>query len=303
MHFEFIRGDRTPQPVSAKLSASARNGLVPVHDLAKLFGCADSDITRWAESMSIAQEDLDWRGSQLACLTLQDAFRMHLAMRAMAEDPIQVADLRMLELRRTLEGKEQALEQTRTELAASEATVAQRDSELETLMNGVAQLEKTVAEKATICRELEGMQKLYVESQAQQSQLALQWGAAQESLREVRSGQEAAKQRSQESEELLARTQVAKQQAEQDALRAQGQANDTEARLTQELNRVEERLQKAEAAVEDAQPDPSEVEYRKFARVRTSKRLRALRRTCFTAMAVEQNLERYCNRLEKKLRG
>ncbi|MCP5020282.1 MAG: hypothetical protein GY930_00765 [bacterium] len=257
--------------------------------------------------MSIAQEEMDWRGAQLACLTLQDAFRMHLAMRAMVEDPIQAADLRMLELRRTLAGKEQALEQaleqTRKELAASNTIVAQRNSELKTLKNGVAQLEETVAQSASVHRELERMQKLHVESQAQQGQLALKWGGANELLRELRSGQEAAKQRLQELEELLAKTQVAKQQVEQDALRAQGQARDTEARLTQELNRVEECLRKAEAAVEDAQPDPREVEYRKLARVRTSKRLHTLRRTCITATEVERNLERYCNRLEEKLRG
>lgn len=303
MHFEFIRGGQTPQPKSANLSAPARDRLVPVRDLANLFGCTEPEIVKWADCMSLVQENLDWRGSELSCLTLQDAFRLHLAMRAMAEDPIQAADLRTLELRRTLERKEQDLEQTRTELRALGTSIEQRNNELQTLMTGVGQLEQAVAERAGVHRELEGVKKLYVESQAQQSELVFKWSGAQEALREQQEGQSAAREKLQELEQHLAGVQAAKQQGEQEAMHAQNQAKESEARLIQELSSAEERIKHAETVARDAQPDPNEVEHQRLTRVRTSERLRSLRRTCLTANEVEQNLERYCNRLEKKLRG
>ncbi len=302
MQFEFIRGNQGSPRKTANLSSSPRDRLVPMRDLASLFGCSEPEIARWAECMSIPQESLDWRGSQLACLSLQDAFRLHLAMRAIAEDSTEGTDARSRELHQSLNLKDQALQQARSELSALESRVEQRDSEFETLMEGVGELEKTVAERAGVRRELAELQKLYVESQAKQSELVVKWSEEKKARGELQAAQAEAQERLQELEQHLASAEAAKRQAEQSALEIKAQAQESEARLTQNLAIAEERMAKAQTAARDAQPDPSVVAHGKNARLLTSNRLHRLRASCKTATVVELSLQRYCNRLEAKLR-
>ena len=303
MHFEFIRGGQTPSRKTANLSTPVRERLVPLRDLASLFGCTEAELARWAECLSMVPESLQWRGSELPSLSLPNAFQLHLAMRSMAEDSSESSDLRTRELRGALEERELELAQARGELLRLEARVEQGDLELKALMEGVGELERTVAKRIGIHKDLANVQKLYVEAQAQKSELVLKLSQSQQAHREL-SG--ALQQTHARFEEIQARLEAARstvREAEASIVRIERNASLAAEQHGEQLAAAKQRVADAEAAALAAQPDPKTLEHQLKARERTARKLSALRATCETAAAVERNLERYCNRLEKQLRG
>jgi hypothetical protein len=400
MHFEFIRGGSNPSRKTGNLSSPPMDRLVPLRDLAKVFGCTEGDLERWAEGSAMVAEPLLWRGVEIRCLTLPDAFRLHWSMRATAEEPTE-----SVELRRALQDRSLALAQAQGEVHRLQARIQQRDEELKALMEGVGGLERAVAERANVHRDLAEVQALYVQSQAQQSELTLRLSRSEQAQQELQdsllaaqtllekadqgvaqAAGELASQRaltdelhgrmeqaaaeherersevaSQHAQQLAeARAQFAQQQSEAMARHEQALA-ETAAQHEQDLNEASavhrselvqvtaahalvlaraeethaEELEKVaiahgrqmgelraahekelqnNAASNASQLDEALERARKAeqaalaeqhrnARHRSATKLRKLRNTHAAALAVERNLERYCNRLERKLRG
>lgn len=303
MHFEFIRGGQVPPRKTANLSSPARDRLVPLRDLANLFGCTEREITQWAKCSSMDLESLEWRGSNLNCLTLHDAFRLHLGMRSMAEGPTESMDLRSNELRMALREKDRELKRVRGRAKSLEQRVELRDGQLGELMEGVGDLERTVAGRAGVRRELASVQKLFVQAQVEQSSLIIKLSQAEQSAKR-------AQRILGETQALFhaSQDQLAQAKAAQEATNARLQAMERQA---QRMKGIEAERQKAadaraaqaRAALLQIQPKLDWLEDRRLARLRTSQRMWALKRTCATSMAVERNLERYSNRLEQRLRN
>ena len=303
MHFEFIRGGQTPSRKTANLSTPVRERLVPIRDLASLFGCTEADLGRWAQCLSLEPEALQWRGSELPSLSLADAFKLHLAMRSMAEDSNGSTDLRTRELRASLEERDIELAQARGELQRLESRVEQGDMELKSLMEGVGELERTVAKRVDLHKDLANVQKLYVEAQTQKSELVLKLSQSQQAHRKLSSALQQTHVRFEEIQARLESARATVREAEAAMERIERNAALGAEQHAQQLAEAKQSLVQAEAAALAAQPDPKDIERRLLARERTAHKLRALRATCETAAAVERNLERYCNRLEKQLRG
>ncbi|MCA9003213.1 MAG: hypothetical protein KDB61_14920, partial [Planctomycetes bacterium] len=129
MHFEYIRGGSRPPRKTGNLSSPPRERLVPLRDLASLFGCTEADLLRWAQFASLVPEPLAWRGAEIPCLTLPDAFRLHLSMRSVAEAPVEVA-----EIQRALEQRTRQLAESRAQIQCLESKIEKRDGEFQTLM-------------------------------------------------------------------------------------------------------------------------------------------------------------------------
>ncbi len=301
MHFEFIRGGQTPSRKTANLSTPARERLVPMRDLASLFGCTEEELARWAECLAMVPEALQWRGVDLPSLRLSNAFKLHLAMRSMADDSAEQADLRTLELQRALKVRDRELGQSRAELLRLESRVDQRDAELKALMADVGGLERNVAQRADIHRDLANVQKLYVEAQAQKSELLLKLTQSQQTHRDLNA---ALKQTQARFDDMRVRLESAREtvrEAEAAIERIEQNADQATQVQAEQLALAKQRAQDAEAAMLALQPEPEELKHRALGRRKTAGKLRALRATCATATAVERNLERYCNRLEERL--
>ncbi|MDF1836616.1 MAG: hypothetical protein P1V35_01995 [Planctomycetota bacterium] len=248
-------------------------------------------------------ENLEWRGSKVPCLALPDAFKLHLAMGFKAEGTAGKEDLDSQELRHRLERRDLELAQARGELKRMQSRVEQRDLELKTLMESVGELERAVVQQANVHRDLANVQTLYVEAQAQKSELVLKLSQSKQAHRELR---QALQQTHDKFEAMQARLESARatvRTAEASLERIEGNATQATEQLTRELSAAHLRAAQAEAAALAAQTDPEELKRRSQARQRTARRLRLSRATCRTASAVERNLERYCNRLERQLRG
>ena len=298
MHFEFIRGGQVPPRKTANLSSPARDRLVPLRDLASLFGCTEEEIAKWALCLTMSLEPLDWRGSQVLCLTLENAFQLHLAIRAMAEGPSEIVDLRTRELRMTLKAKEGELVESHGRALELEQRVAHRDQELQALMRSVAELEQTVAKRADALQELVGVQKLYVDSQAQQSELVLKLSNARRDTRLSKSDQDETRESVQQLQHEVAQKQAvmhgAKQRINQLEVLSEQQARD--------LAAAEKRAAAANISAIQAQSETKDVARLRSSRQRSARKLNSLRRRFTACRMSEENLERYSDRLEQRLR-
>ncbi|MFT4647439.1 MAG: hypothetical protein ACI9X4_000651 [Glaciecola sp.] len=300
MHFELIRGGATPSLKTTNLSSPPRERLVPLRDLADLFGCSEPEIAIRAESLLLIPVPLIWRGMELFGLTLLDAFRLHLSMRTASEDSTDAADLRRIELSQALSRRERELAKTREEIQDFETREELREKEMKALMEGLGDLERTVIDRAGVYQDLAGMQKLYVESRAAQSALVLKLSQSQQDHREQADALFQAQARFDELQAQVESAEGALLDAKRVTQRLESAAAQSIASQAAELAAVQKHARVAAVALE-AQADPKRIEVLSAARMRTAHKLRRMRRVYRMTFAVERNLVRYCNRLEEKL--
>jgi hypothetical protein len=300
MHFELIRGGATPSLKTTNLSSPPRDRLVPLRDLADLFGCSEPEIAIRAESLLLMPVPLIWRGKELSALTLPDAFELHLSMYTAPEGSTDAAELRRSDLSQALSQRERELARTREKLQDFENRGELRDKEVQALMDGLGDLERTVIDRAGVHQDLAGMQKLYVQSRAAQSALVLKLSQSQRDHREQADALFQAQARFDELQAQVESAQCALREAESVTKRLESTAAQSIVSQAAELATVQKHARAAALALE-AQGDPKRIEELSAARMRTAHKLRRMRRVYKMTFAVERNLGRYCNRLEEKL--
>lgn len=151
------------------LATPPRDRLMPVRDLAGLTGRTESEIERLAGHMGLPFEALRWRGVFLPCLTLPDAFALHLALRTPVGESSESAELE--ELRQALRAERdrtQSEERRRLEL---EERLAAREQQMGQWADRLNDLELIVAERERIDRELEALRAQWQEAQVRQRDL------------------------------------------------------------------------------------------------------------------------------------
>lgn len=210
------------------LATPPRDRLMPLRDLAGLTGRTESEIERLAGHMGLTLEALPWRGVFLTCLTLPDAFALHLALRTPVGESSESVELE--ELRQALRvevERTQAEERRRIEL---EERLALREQQMGHWADRLNDLELIVSERERIDRELEALRAQLQEGQVRQRDLAQRL------------------QLSEENRVLLEKAHAARQADEAEAAAEAERAREAQATLQQQWIALRERGQRERLA-------------------------------------------------------